>query len=250
MNAPADWWQNFFSGVALDLWRQAITEDQTREEADFIQAMLDLQPASKILDVPCGNGRLSLELAARGFRVTGMDLAREFVEEARAKASGRGLDGEWEQGDMRALGWQTEFDGAFCSGNSFGYFEDAENEKFPNGVSRALKPRARFALAANCAECILPRFQERTSEQVGDILFVEENHYDLVSGRIDTEYTFVREGKSEKRIASQRIYTYREICRLLEEAGFEDTQGFGSVNKDPFNRGSPLLFLVTTKRRP
>jgi SAM-dependent methyltransferase len=245
----AEWWESFFSGITLDFWRQAITEDQSRAEADFIAQLLELPPSAKVLDAPCGEGRLCRELASRGLQLTGVDIALAFVEEARAKAAQRGLSIAFERRDMRHLPWQAEFDGAFCFGNSFGYFTDDGNANFLKSLARALKPGARFVLdASSCAETILPRFQERSWAQVGEILFLEENRYDHVRGRLDTDYTFVREGKTEKRFGSHRIYTYREVCQLLEGAGFEDPQGFRSLSKEPFKLGATWLFLVTTKR--
>ncbi len=244
-----EWWVQFFSGVALDLWRQATTEEQTRAEAVFIEKLLQLPPRTKVLDVPCGEGRLSLKLASRGYQVTGVDIALPFLEDARSKAAERGLSIGWEHRDMRNLPWQAEFDGAFCFGNSFGYFDDAGNANFLKSVARALKPGARFILEANeIAETTLPEFKERFWVPVGNILFLVESRYDHVQGCIDREYTFVRDGKVETRSAIHRIYSYRELCRLLEEAGFANSEGFSSLTKEPFKLGSERLLLVTTKK--
>jgi SAM-dependent methyltransferase len=203
-----EWWENFFSGMALDLWRQAMTEEQTRVEADFIESLLELPPRAKVLDAPCGEGRLSRALAERGYHVTGVDIAEPFLAEARSKAATRGLSITWEHQDMRELSWQAEFDGALCFGNSFGYFTDAGNASFLRSVARALKPGARFVLdASSNAESILPKFQERSWARIGDILFLEENRYDHVQGRYDTDYTFIREGKTERKSAARRKRT-------------------------------------------
>jgi SAM-dependent methyltransferase len=246
---PGEWWENFFSGMALDLWRQAVTEEQTRAEADFIEALLELPRRARILDAPCGEGRLARALAQRGYVVTGVDIAQPFLEEARSKAAAQGLIITWEHRDMRTLPWEAEFDGAFCFGNSFGYFTDAGNASFLRAIARALKPGARFVLDAPCnAESILPKFQERSRAQVGDILFLEENRYDHVQGRYDTDYTFIREGKIEKKFGSHRLYTYREICSMLEAVGLGDPAAFGSLRKEPFQLGASGLYLLSTRR--
>jgi len=249
MSGQPEWWENFFSGVALDLWRQAVTEEQTRGEADFIEKVLGLSPSAKVLDVPCGNGRIALELAARGYQMTGVDLASEFIDEARSKSAERQLNIDWKHGDMRDLPWPEEFDGAFCFGNSFGYLDDDGNAKFLKAVARVLKPGARFVIDTHTmAESLLPEFQERRWFQIGDIFLLIHNRYDHVQGRVETEYTFLRDGKVEKRSGSQRVYTYRELCRLLEEAGFTDLEGYGSLSREPFKLGSQILLLVATKR--
>src|SRR5580658_10190561 len=145
-----NWYEHFFSGVALDFWRNAVTyamaPDQTRVEVDFLEAVLKLAPGSRVLDNPCGNGRHSLELAARGYRVTGIDLATQFIAEAKGAAAGAGLEVEFLERDMRAIDAAGNFDGAFCFGNSFGYMDHEGNCAFLAAVSRFLKPGARFAL--------------------------------------------------------------------------------------------------------
>ena len=90
-------------------------------------------------------------------------------------------------------------------------------------------------------------FRQREWVQVGGILFLEENKYDPRQGRTETDYTFVRDGKIEKKSSSDRIYTYRELCRLIEGAGFSNCTGYGSFSLDAFKLGSPALFLVATK---
>src|SRR6266436_7171004 len=86
-DVPTNWYEDFFHGVSLDLWRKAISPQQTKAEADFLVKVLGCDEGASLLDVPCGNGRLSLELARRGYRVTGVDIAAEFIEEARALAT-------------------------------------------------------------------------------------------------------------------------------------------------------------------
>ena len=153
MSIPPNWYETFFHGVTLDLWRRAIPPEQTTAEAEFLIQSLNCAPGAHVLDIPCGNGRLSFELANRGYRVTGVDIAEEFIEEARASAASTvgppatagGSDTvEFILGDMRNIEGLGVYDGAFCFGNSFGFLEYADMEKFLAGVARALRPGARF----------------------------------------------------------------------------------------------------------
>jgi cyclopropane fatty-acyl-phospholipid synthase-like methyltransferase len=59
MSIPPNWYENFFHGVALDLWRKAVPPEHTKAEADFLVQALHCHAGSHLLDVPCGNGRLS-----------------------------------------------------------------------------------------------------------------------------------------------------------------------------------------------
>src|SRR5207245_11472966 len=86
MTIPSNWYEDFFQGVALDLWRKALPPEHTKAEADFLTQALQCNARSHLLDVLCGNGRLSVELARRGYRVKGGGIAEEFIEEWRRSA--------------------------------------------------------------------------------------------------------------------------------------------------------------------
>jgi len=245
---PTAWWENFFQGMVADLWRVAVPDEHTRAEVDFLEKVFHLPPGSKILDVPCGQGRHTLELAARNYQMTGADYSPAFLDAARSQAAERRLEIVWERLDMRALPWQDEFDGAFCIGGSFAYFDDEGNAAFVQSVARALKPGGRFVLdATRIAEFILPKFCEREWARVGDFLFLEENHYQHETGRMETEYTLIRDGKMEKKSDSVRIYTYRELDSLLKEAGFGKLESYGSFEREPYQLGSPMHYVVASK---
>jgi SAM-dependent methyltransferase len=249
MSAAREWWRTFFSGVAVDCWLQATTAEQTQREADFIQQILQVSSPANLLDVPCGGGRHSLALAARGYRLTGVDLSSEFLATARSAAAERSLQVHWEQRDMRELPWTGEFDGAFCFGNSFGYYEDDGNAAFLRAVAGVLKQGARFLLeTAYITESLLPSLQERAWYQVGDVLTLADRRYDPVHGRLHVDYIWIRDGRSEKRSMSARLYSYREVAQLLEAAGFTDVQGFGSLSREPFQLGSKGLLMLATRK--
>jgi SAM-dependent methyltransferase len=259
LSVPTNWWQTFFSGLIVDSWLQMIGEEQTRVEVEFIKRELGVSPPAKILDVPCGGGRHSLALAAAGFRMTGVDISFDFLKAARSNSanlsSGPSQDrgGErrgvtWEQRDMRDLPWRQEYDGAFCFGNSFGYYDDAGNEEFLRAVAGVLKPGAKFLLDTGVLmECILFSFQDRNWYQIGDIKFLRNARYDPPTSRIETEYTLIRGDESEAKSAFHRIFTYRELCELMTKAGFTNVQGFGGLNREPFLLGSKRLLFVATK---
>ena len=244
-----NWWENFFHGVALDFWRAAISEEQTRAEADFINNQLQLPVGARVLDVPCGNGRLAIELSAFGFMLTAIDISSEFLEEARKNAAARGVTVDWRHSEMRALPWTSEFDGAFCFGNSFGYLADDENADFLKAVARALRPGARFILDAPAtAECLLPHFVEQRTIQLGDISARIETRYDHEQSRMFPSFTFVRNGVEDQRASSQRVYSYSELAALLRAAGFEVVAAYGSLTEEPFKLGAHRLLVVSERQ--
>lgn len=248
MNSHPDWWSSFFQGVSLEFWRRAVPPEQSRGEADFIERALALAPSSRILDVPCGNGRIALELAARGHEVEGLDLATEYVLEARAAATRRALGARFTQGDMRRLAWEAEFDAAYCMGNSFAYFDDAGNLAFLQGVSKALRPQGRFVLMTGLVlESILAHDEGRAWYQLGDIFFLPDRKHDPRAGRLEVDYTFIQAGVVDRRHVSYRTYTLREVCALFEAAGLAVESTLGSMAGEPYETGSRCLY-VTARR--
>lgn len=242
------WYESFFQGIVVEMWRKAAPPEQTRLEADFLRRALKVQPGARVLDVPCGFGRHSLELASSGFQVTGVDASSEMIREARKDAEAAGLNVEWRNAEMRSLPWESEFDAGFCFGNSFGYFDADGTRAFLRAVSRALKPGARFALDYGlAAECILPRLREREWAAFDDILFLEENRYDAVESCVETTYTFVRDGKSHVKKGLQWVFTVREVRRMLQEAGLRVLSLHRSLDGDPFEVGSPCLLAVAER---
>ena len=240
----SNWQETFFRGVALDAWRRILTVEMTRSEVDFLEGVIDVGPGAQLLDVPCGNGRHAIELATRGYKMTALDLSEEFIIEARGATA---LPIRWVRDDMRSLTWASEFDGAFCFGNSFGYLNREEAQAFLAAVARALKPGARFVIDTGmAAESILPSLARTRWFRLGDILMLSENRYDAAESRLDIDYTFVHRGEVETRPTSSYVFTAGELCRMLADAGLRPIELLGSFNRDPYQIGSPRLILVSS----
>ena len=272
MTVPSNWYENFFHGLALDLWRKAISPKQTKSEADFLVKVLQCEKGSHLLDVPCGNGRLSLALAARGYRLTGMDISEEFVNEARAAATtlsvtdqnppanaggtdkdsapatGGKAQADFILGEMSRVEGEAIYEGAYCFGNSFGFLDYANMESFLSGVARALKPGARFIVETGmAAESVLQKFEPLTVHQIDDISITIKERYLAEESCIDTEYIFEKDGKVQSGNAKHWIYTVAEIRRMLVRAGFEIPHLYGSWKLEPYTLGADELFVIAQR---
>jgi SAM-dependent methyltransferase len=251
-DASHDWWNNFFSGLIVDFWKVALPPEVTLLETDFLFERLGLSAGDRVLDAPCGHGRLAIELARRGCEVTGVDIASEFLTEARSAAQDADVEVarrlSWRESDMRDLPWRARFQAAFCMGGSFGYFGDEGDAAYLEAVGRTLAPGGRFALdGSRVAETILPGFVERREVERGGIRFESENRYDPERGRIENRYTITRGPQTETRTASHRLYTVFQLLGMLRAAGLEPESLHGSLEGAPFRMGSPQLFIVARK---
>jgi SAM-dependent methyltransferase len=249
LNAPHDWWKTFFSGLAVDFWRAAVPAEATQADADFLWKQLELRPGARVLDVPCGAGRLTLPLAARGCAMTGIDISREFLDAAAEAAAGQGLTVALSCADMREIP-RAGFDAAFCFGNSFGYLDDRGNADFIGAVAASLAPGARFAVDfGQTAEGVFPSFEPHLDVELGGIRFEEETRYDARTSRIENVFRITRGEASETKLASQRVYLAGDLVRLLESAGFAVLDLFGSPAGEPFALRSQRLLIVAEKAR-
>lgn len=241
------WWDTFFSGMFNECWRILRTERNTIPEADFIEQTIQLSHA-QILDVPCGAGRLSVELARRGHDVTGVDLCDEFLFEARTASAEKQLDIAWEKRDMRDLPWRDRFDAAINFGTSFGFLDEAGDLECSIAVHRALKPGGVFIIdTTKLLEIVLTSFKPRSWARLRDIMLTYEHHYDFDTALERTDYEFFRHGEYEQKSCQQRIYTYHELCGLMKRAGFRECRGYSSLDRKPVTMGLQRLLLVATK---
>jgi SAM-dependent methyltransferase len=244
-----NWYKDFFNGVVIDYWSNLNTVEQTLEEANFLSKLFYRKTRPRLLDIPCGNGRHSIELASRGFNMVGIDSSREFINIAQANSSELAKSVEFLTGDMRYLPWSESFDGAFCMGNSFGYFSHEDTLAFLESVSKSLKVGGLFILDTSLvAESLMFNLLEHDWEQVEDIYLLLEHHYDAETSCLQTEYLFMQDGHFETRTSWHQIYTVAEVKRLLERAGLFTRELYGSLLRDPFLLGSSHLLLIAEKK--
>lgn len=240
MEIQTNWWEHFFEGVAVTMWLQALTVEQTAREADRLERLLNATRGAHILDVPCGAGRLALALADRDYRLTGVDSSAAFIAHAESRDTLHRV--RWERRDMRDLPWPGEYDAAFCAGNSFGYMDDEGNAAFLQAVRAALKPGGRFVLETPMVlENLLNHLQPRAWWKAGDVYLLVENAYDAARSRLDIEYTFVSDGQIEVRRGSHRAYPCKELIELLSTSGFEVELAEG------WSRDAPVVSFIATR---
>ena len=244
----SEWYEEFFTGVPMDFWRRAVPPDWTADEVRFLEKWSGVAKGGAFLDALCGFGRHALELARKGYRVTGVDISPEAIEELTAIARAEKLAVRAVLGDVLKIASFEPCDAAYCLGNSFGYFDRDGCAAFVTKVAAALRPGGRFIVnTAMAAESILPDFPERDWTPAGEITLLAENTYLARESTVETHYVFVKDGRTETRTSRHLVMSAAEIVRMLGAAGLRTMEIFGSTEGDPFRLRSPQLYLVAEK---
>ncbi|HEV3097632.1 MAG TPA: class I SAM-dependent methyltransferase [Candidatus Dormibacteraeota bacterium] len=248
MDSPnPDWWRTWFGRSYLELYDEPLQE-RTPIEIDQLERFLQLRPPLRILDLPCGQGRHAIELARRGYEVTGMDLSPYLLEVARSRASEAGLNVRWLLGDMRhALDAET-FGLILNLFTSFGYFADEADDRLTvRAAASMLEPGGRFLLEVINGERIIARFEEREWFTVGQIAVMERRSLDAAARRMVVERTVSSDRGNEVNLHALRLYSGRELLAMLSEEGFERVDLFGDWNGEPLTSESLRVLAVGTR---
>ena len=127
------WYVDFFRSDYLNVYGHMFTEERAEKESAFVARTLGLKPGASVLDLCCGQGRHSVQLAKRGFKVTGLDLNAEYLDLASKAAEAAKVTIETVAGDMREIPFENKFDAIVNMYSSFGYLEsEAEDLKVWN----------------------------------------------------------------------------------------------------------------------
>jgi SAM-dependent methyltransferase len=242
---PDEWYVGFHHGLAARFWRAA---GATMAEADF-KVVLGLLPAAPatVLDVPCGDGRLTRPLAQAGYDATGIDISRSEIEHARQLA---GATVRFEPGDLRALpDGVGRFDAIVSWGNSFGYLTPAQTLEALSGFRRRLNAQGRLILESQTvAESFLIGGIKAHSEyEFGGIAMTATNRYRPEESRYESDYRFEDEhGEVERSCGAHHVHTTGEVVRLLHAAGFENVELRGPDGQTPYELGDRRMIAVAS----
>jgi SAM-dependent methyltransferase len=252
VSADPRWYDGFFETEWLDYLATSGGSEQTRSEVDFAVERLGLEPGARVLDLACGRGRHSVELARRGFRVTGVDLSPRSLELAREAAREAGVELDLVRADMREIEYEAEFDGALNLFTAIGYFEDEEDDRLVVArVASALVPGGAFLLDTINLLWLARGFRPREWQAFEDgTALLEERDYDPLTGRIAGVWTFVRpDGRRTELRHSLRVYTPVELARMFRVAGLAVEGAWGGFDGSPLGLESEGHRVVLLGRK-
>jgi len=234
-----DWWRRIFNSIYLKTDADVVDDQHiTRKEVDLFSEILRLSPEDKILDLCCGQGRHSLELARRGFQnVEGLDRSHYLVQKAKVGAKREGLNVRYREGDARKIPYSPDsFDVVMILGNSFGYFETVQDDvRVLREVFRVLQPWGRLLIDVADGEYLSQHYQPRSWEWIDKRHFVcRERSLSLDKQRLISRevVTNIEKGIIADQFYAERLYTKQSLSQLLGKAGLSEITFHGEISPD------------------
>jgi D-alanine-D-alanine ligase len=252
-----DWWRDFFDATYRDLWAARTTPERTALDVDGIEAVLSTHGApnpARIVDLGCGDGRISVGLAVRGHHVTGLDYSASMLAAARDRAAQFGAVLELVEADVRmAHQHVTGVDVALSWYTSFGYFDDtADDVAALESAREALAPGGLLLLELQHRDRVAAMHADsspqRIYEERPDGIVLRELWFDPLRGRAGEHVRQLRsDGTAEDRGFSLRVYSATELVALCAAAGLAFEAVYGGPGPTPFGVSTRLLVVA---RRP
>jgi SAM-dependent methyltransferase len=240
----------FFGPGYIKEYEDELTPERTCFEVNFLEKVLSIQKGAKILDCPCGHGRHSIELARRGYDVTGQDLNGYFIKEAEKAAKRAGVYVRWLKRDMRKIPFENEFDFVLNLFTAFGYLEsDDEDQKALDAAAKSLKRGGKFVLDVVNRDYVVRHYQEADWLQLPDgSIVAAEKKFDHATGRnIEKVIRLWRDGRREEFLLFLRMYTVAELAAMFRKAGLTLKEMYGNYKGDPITFDSQRYILIAEK---
>src|SRR5262249_27863779 len=231
-----------------------LTQRQTEREAQFVAESLGVPPGTTgaLLDLGCGYGRHAMELAQKGYKVTGLDLSLPLLIRAADAARRSSLSLDFIHRDMREMTFENEFDAAYCMFASFGYFDDDTNRKVAANLQRALKPGGKVLIDVVNRDYLTKDLPTRVWWQGEGCVVLEEVDFNYFTSRLQVQRSIVFEdGRQSEQEISIRSYSLHEIGKVLHHAGFRVIEVSGSLSLRGrfFGTESRQILVVAEKRK-
>jgi ubiquinone/menaquinone biosynthesis C-methylase UbiE len=211
--------------------------------------LLGLPAGSRVLDVPCGQGRHAHLLAEAGFDVEGLDYSADLLAVARRRGIGPTL--RYRQGDMRKMPgrWTGRFDAVLNLFTSFGFFAHPRDDvRVITEFARVLKRGAILVWHGGSRDGVMARFLAKDWWTASDgTLFAQEREFDALSGVLTVHSTWRKGNRSGNREHRLRLYTATKLAELCADAGLVVEQAYDGFNDRPLIRSSSEMLLIARK---
>lgn len=242
-------WEIFFSGDYLTFSEQILSPERTDFELEKLVEILNLTEGAKILDLGCGQGRISIPLCKKGFRVTCYDGSSTLLKEAKRRAQEAKVFPAFQLGKMKDLDYVNEFNAILNIGTAFGYVKsEEEDQKALINVNNALLPGGYFILETENRDSKIRYANTVKTFKMNETDVQCTRNFDSESGRWKERMAWVEENRRKEAFLDIRLYTATEIIKMIEKANLEVQEVYGGFDLSKLTIESPRLLITARKK--
>jgi len=240
--------QDFFWKETLPVLFPESRVQEAAQEVEQLLALTGLPPGAAVLDLCCGIGRHSVQLARKGFQVTGVDRTQAYLDMAAAAARREEVRIELVHADMRKFRRLESFKGVINLFTSFGYFEDPEDDRTVlDNIYASLRSGGVFVIQLMGKEVLARIFRPRDWYERDGLLVLEERKVTQNWSWVESRWTLISGQSRIDLDLSHRLYSASELSSLLQDCGFEQVAVFGDLAGTPYDERANRLVLVARK---
>ncbi len=240
-----NWFNDWFD---TGFYHRLYAHRDEKEAVNFIDELIsELQPKpfANMLDLGCGNGRHSKHLNAKGFNVTGVDLASSSIRDAK-RSETEAL--RFYRHDMRNPFGKDYFDYVFNFFTSFGYFTDSENQQVISNISESLKKEGIVTIdymnAPFAEKCLIPNEEKEIDGIVYHLTRWTDKKYIYKKIVIDN----VQKGEPFSYTEKVAKFTVEDFETMFEKSGLQLKNVYGNYALNDYTpETSPRLILIAQK---
>ena len=249
MTASTNINNHFFEGTYKEAWKGLIPSGLTEAEVDFIIDVAALGKDDKVLDLMCGYGRHSLELARKGIQVTAVDNLKAYIDEINLQATTDGLPVQAFHADILNFEPAEQYKAAICMGNSFAFFAEQDAVSILRNISAHLNSDGILIINSwMIAEIAIRHFKEKDWHYAGEYKCLLDYRYCFHPSRIESEQTIISsEGFIETVKGVDYIFTLDELERMFNNAGLRTRALYSTPRKRKFSLGDGHIYIVAEK---
>ena len=216
----------------------------------------DVPENSKLLDLACGIGRHSVELASRGYLVVGVDISKEYLETAQQMAADRNVSDHCQfiRGDMRkiksVLHNYEEFDVIVNLFTSFGYYDDETDRRILRDLRSLVRKGGLFIIDIMNRDYFIRNIQKtHISNPTDEHFHIEETRLDLENSRLHAVWKIYKPvgddlEYQETITIDNRLFSLHELKSWIEDAGWRYLEVYGGFDLSPLRFDSKRLLVV------
>jgi len=239
----AEWWKDFFDDDYIQIWSSFNVTERTVAETDGLWQLLSLREGSRVLDAPCGYGRLSRPLAEKGAIVVGVDQSHVLLKHAEAERGSLPAKClRYLRHDLREPLPESGFDAAFNVFSSLGYGTEDEDLAILRNLRDAVRPGGLVLVETMHRDLVIVNFLKgaKPSQRLPDgTLVIEEPVFDSIAGRVNPSWYWWGPRGNGLKSGSLRAYSATELVALIERAGLRFRSAHRGCSTEPFKAEGP-----------